>query len=71
MWSFKEKKKMNEVSHPIESEMTVDLRDESSRMKAKYNDPSESLNATVSVLKNSPEFIHRQASTISLHHLER
>ena len=58
MWSWKKNLFMFEVSLPIESEMTIDLRDEASRMKAKYNDPDDSLNATVAVLKHAPQFIH-------------
>ena len=42
----------------FKSEMTIDGRDEASRMKAKYNDPDDSLNATVAVLKHAPQFIH-------------
>ena len=53
---------MKFMKHPIESEMTYDSRDEASRMRAKYNDPVDSLNTTVSVLKNSPELIHRHDS---------
>ena len=48
----------------IESEMTYDSRDEASRIKAKYNDPVDSLNSTVAVLKNSPELIHRHDNTM-------
>ena len=52
-----------------ESEMTFDSKDEASRMRAKYNDPVDSLNTTVTVLKNSPELIHRQEKIIEIHHL--
>ena len=72
MWSWKENEFMNKVSHPIESDMSIDLRDEATRMKAKYNDPDDSLNATVAVLKHAPQFIHRTKARfygISLHHL--
>ena len=74
MWSWSQNRKMHEVKHPIESEMTFDWRDEATRMKAKYNDPDDSLNATVAVLKNAPQFIHRTTSKrpfpkMSLHHL--
>ena len=60
MWSWKKNEYMKDVNHPFESEMTYDSRDEASRMRAKYNDPVDSLNTTVTVLKNSPELIHRQ-----------
>ena len=53
----------------FESEMTIDWRDEATRMKAKYNDPDDSLNATVAVLKHAPQFIHRTTKDMSLHHL--
>ena len=55
--------------HPIESEMTIDWRDEARRMKAEFNDPDDSLNASVAVLKHAPQFIHRSIRFISLHHL--
>ena len=56
----------------FKSEMTIDWRDSASRMKAKYNDPDDSLNATVAVLKHAPQFIHRGTEDnygMSLHHL--
>ena len=69
LWSWRENKDMYYAKHPIESEMTYDSRDEASRMRAKYNDPVDSLNSTVIVLKNSPELIHRDVREMTLHHL--
>ena len=64
MWSFRCNDFMYRTTHSIESEMTVDLRDQAARTKAKHNDPVDSLNTTVPVLKKPPEFIHRQGSSI-------
>ena len=73
MWSWKKNKFQFEVSYLIESEMSIDLRDEATRLKARYNDPNDSLNATIAVLKHAPQFIHRTTSeySIILHHLVR
>ena len=69
LWSWRENTLMYKTKHPIESEMTYDSRDEASRMRAKYNDPVDSLNSTVTVLKNSPELIHRHDGRMQIHHL--
>ena len=62
-------KRLFQDCNKFKSEMTIDWRDSASRMKAKYNDPDDSLNATVAVLKHAPQFIHRTIEGMSLHHL--
>ena len=50
---------MSDQDHGFLSEMTVDLRDEKTRQRTKYNDPIDSLNPTVQALKRDPEFVSR------------
>jgi len=51
--------------------MTVDIRDEKTRQRVKYNDPIDSLNPTIQALKRDPEFVSRASGEeCEVYHLE-